>query len=266
MFNRLSRLCKIQREIGLFPGLVWYFSTSSTISKVINSRYIRMRPKKTLHALIVRLENNSSDVAVFNQLFVDKELQGVIDGFSGRSPQVIIDLGANVGFASAVFLSAFPQAFVLAVEPEPENAQICRQNLAPYGSRAKLVQGAVWPVQGKLALAVGSFRDGRSWTAQVKEVASEESADVEAWDMPSLIAMCPGSGVDLLKIDIEGSEEPLFARGDCDWLRQIRNMCIEIHGDACKQAVANALSLYVYDVGTSGEYDVYSRLEPRELS
>jgi hypothetical protein len=40
------------------------------------------------------------------------------------SPRLILGLGANVEYASAVFLNLFPRAFVLAVEPDPTNVEI----------------------------------------------------------------------------------------------------------------------------------------------
>ena len=79
----------------------------------------------------------SSDPQVFDQIFINGDLASLI-GRVGDA-RTIIDLGANIGFASIVFLNSFPNAFVLAVEPDPKNAVMCACNLAPYGNRARLV-------------------------------------------------------------------------------------------------------------------------------
>ena len=82
----------------------------------------------------------SSDPLVFDQIFINGDLANLI----GRvhEARTIVDLGANVGYASIVFLNAFPDAYVLAVEPDSRNAVLCACNLAPYGNRARLVEAA----------------------------------------------------------------------------------------------------------------------------
>src|SRR5687768_11020068 len=64
----------------------------------------------------------------------------------------VLDLGANIGLASAFFLSRFPGCRVVAVEPDPQNAAVCRRNLEPFGERAVLIQGAVWANDARLSL------------------------------------------------------------------------------------------------------------------
>ena len=141
----------------------------------------------------------SSDPDVFEQLFRDDELR-FIEQLSNIS--TIVDLGANVGYASARFLSAFPNSTVIAVEPDPGNAIVCRVNLAPYGRRASLLEGGIWHTAGGLVLIRGAFRDGREWTTQVGPARDGETPDVIAYDIDSITR----GTIDLLKIDIEGSE------------------------------------------------------------
>jgi hypothetical protein len=101
----------------------------------------------------------SSDPEAFDQIFVDAILTEAVAGVNAA--RVIVDLGANVGYSSVFFLNAFPDAFVLAVEPDPQNANICTRNLAPYGDRARVLQAAIWSHSTLLALSRGVFRDGK---------------------------------------------------------------------------------------------------------
>jgi hypothetical protein len=82
----------------------------------------------------------SSDLYAFLQIFVRREYEclNLIDG------DLILDLGANVGYSSAYFLSRYPKSPVVAVEPDPRNFAMLQRNLAPYGSRATVIQAAVW--------------------------------------------------------------------------------------------------------------------------
>jgi FkbM family methyltransferase len=159
----------------------------------------------------------SSDPLVFDQIFVNADLADLIC----RVPdaRTIVDLGANVGYASIVFLNAFPDAFVLAVEPDPRNAVICACNLGPYGSRVRLVEAAAWSRSCGLMLVRGAFRDGKEWSTQVRPAQPGEEADVKALDMPTLLQMYPGPVIDILKIDIEGAESTLFGEDAESWLK-----------------------------------------------
>jgi FkbM family methyltransferase len=181
-----------------------------------------------------------------------------------QSPRVIFDLGANVGYASAYFLSRFPAAEVMAVEPDPGNYEICCKNLSPYGPRARVILGAVWSHRRKLVLLRGAYRDGREWTTQVLATDNpDDAATVDAWDIPSLLKLAGHNHIDILKVDIERSDVELFSNGSRQWLPNVRNMCIELHDEDCERAFFGALQDYEFDLSRSGELTVCLNLRPR---
>jgi FkbM family methyltransferase len=202
----------------------------------------------------------SSDREVFNQIFLYPEYEpiGLVD------PTSIIDLGANVGYSSAYFLSRYPLARVVAVEPDHENFLICRQNLAPFGLRATVVHGAAWPEKRMLAIKTGVFRDGREWATQVCSPSDHESGEpnVQGYDIDSLIALTNSNKVDLLKIDIERSERELFSFNTATWIPKIKNVCIELHDEECAAIFFSALSGFDYESSRSGELTICSNLRP----
>lgn len=61
-----------------------------------------------------------------------------------------------------------------------------------------------------------------------------ETGTAEAFTMKLLIAATGGS-VDLLKLDVEGSEREIFGSGAGDWLPFVRNIVIELHGPDCSE-------------------------------
>ena len=155
---------------------------------------------------------------------------------------------------------------MVAVEPDPGNFELCRRNLAPYGNRAKLVHGAIWPRRSRLALSRGTFGDGREWATQVQERGDGPAeAAVEAWDIPSLLELSGEKTIDLLKCDIEGSELQLFGAGSEAWLPEVRNICIELHGPEFRRVFLNALRDFEYDLGSSGELTICRNLEHKAL-
>lgn len=236
-----------QRALGFGCGTRWTILRSANYRGWIRNS-VRVHPSQLDHPVTVRM-GTSSDPDVFDQLFLADELAFAK---SLSNIRTIVDLGANVGFASARFLSAFHDSKVIAVEPDPDNAAICRANLAPYGSRARLIEGGVWHTSGGLMLVRGAFRDGREWTTQVRSARADETPDTMAYDIDSLTQ----EPIDLLKIDIEGSEQALFSL-NTGWLDRVRHLCIELHGPECEKAVLDALSIYRCTVVSCGEYRLF---------
>jgi FkbM family methyltransferase len=220
---------------------------------------LKLEIKNAQYPLFLRI--GSSDREVLAQIFVEKEYEGI----AAESPRTILDLGANVGYSSAYFLSKYPDATVLAVEPDAGNYAMCRRNLEPYGSRVRVVHGAVWPERRKLEVDRGDWRDGREWTAQVKPAKEEgtRSESVEGYDMATLIGLSGATEIDLLKIDIERSELELFSRNTENWLPRIRNLCIELHGADCEAVLSRALADYSCDLSCTGELTVCRNLQAR---
>jgi len=175
-------------------------------------------------------------------------------------PSVIVDLGANAGFSSVYFLNRFPEASVIAVEPDSRNVEVCRRNLAGYGGRARLIYGAVWSRMTTLALVTGSYRDGREWATQVTDAGDSGTPAIPAYDMPYLIAQAPDRHIDILKIDIERSELELFGVAPANWLDSVGNIAIELHDQECEAVFFKALEPFTFSAVKSGELTIIRNL------
>jgi len=212
------------------------------------------------YPIIARM-GDSSDVHVFRQIFAFDEyacLRAV------RSPSLIFDLGANVGYSSAYFLNCFPTAKVLAVEPDPANYEVCRANLAAYGGRVKLVLGAVWSSRSRLVLSRDGWGDHREWASRVLTGGDSDDASVEGWDITGLLQMAGGQHIDILKVDIERSELEVFGHGSSSWLPKVGNICIELHGADCEEVFFHALRGFDYHLERSGELTVCLNMKRRQ--
>ncbi len=223
---------------------------------------MKIKPRQANYPLFARL-GDSSDISVFNEIF---NFNGYASLRNLPSPRLIVDLGANVGYASAYFLSCFSTANVVAVEPDPGTFELCCRNLAPYGGRVQVVRGAAWSRRCKLELARGAG-DGREWATQVRESnGRRDDATVEGWDIPSLLELSGGREIDLLKIDVEGSELEIFGNNSSRWLPKVRNICIELHGPACEEAFLRALGDFEYDLGLFGDLTICWNLRRKSSS
>jgi FkbM family methyltransferase len=185
--------------------------------------------------------HGTSDVLAIRQLFVRHEyrrLQALKD------VNMIVDAGANIGAAAVMLLTLFPKATLIAIEPDPGNAEILRLNLQRYGQQAMVIEAAIWPREEALELAPNRYRDKLDWSNQVQPVSG--SSSISAITMDSILQEAAGANIDLLKIDIEGAELALFT-GITDWLRRVKNLCIEIHSDESNKSIHEAMKPYRYE-------------------
>ncbi len=181
----------------------------------------------------VHLRLGDSDLATFTQVFERREYDLAATGGAqqaimaryraiierGRVP-VIIDAGANVGAATLWFVRSFPEAHVVAIEPDPNNAEVLRLNVGGL-TRVTVLEAAIAGTSGRVSLA-GS---GLSWGIQTVRSAA---ATLAAITMDQALATVPAGELFLAKIDIEGFESDLFG-GDLAWMDSAAVLIIEPH-------------------------------------
>lgn len=122
------------------------------------------------------------------------------------SARTIVDLGANVGFSARYLSERYPQARVIAYEPDPEVLRIARRNLAERPA-VTLRNLAVAGAAGTLEL---NRFDGGSWGNSMY-VTSQDVAETFTVPAVTLDAIIAEVGeIDILKIDIEGAEHDVL--------------------------------------------------------
>ncbi len=198
-------------------------------------------------------ETVPSDFDVFCQVILQEEYQCVPQLPDVRS---IIDAGANVGYATRYFLARFPDARILAIEPDPSNAETLRRNLSHEAVPVEVIEGAVWPTRGHVSVLRGHFRDGREWATQVGQP-SEQGPHVPTFTMRELISRM-GNRIDILKIDIEGAETAIFA-ADPGLLSHVRCCVIELHDETAVRAFYEACAQCGLSCRVSGEMTLATR-------
>lgn len=200
----------------------------------------------------VSLRLATSDKDAFRQIFVYEEYFPLLGLESIRT---IVDCGANIGLASLYLLDRYPFARLLAIEPDPGNAALCRQNLSSAGDRVCVETIGVWshgdwgcPARLRLDRSAGDHRD---WSITAREAGVAEEADATG---VSMTAICERTGgIDLLKIDVEGAEEFIFSGRSVSWLSRVRNIAIELHNEKCRKAFWRALEGFEFESFQSRE-------------
>jgi FkbM family methyltransferase len=230
--------------------------TASTFGVRNWSAIVRGGQLRTPHAKYpLAFRRGTSDLSVFRQIFVGLEYACT----PGVDVTRIIDCGANVGYAAAYFLTRFPRAEVIAVEPDPANFELLARNLAPYGERARAIHGAVWSHATRVRMAPPDYRDGEAWARQV----CEGGDDVPAYGVADLLEIAGWEQLDILKMDIEGAEAVVFAGETASWIDRVDTMVIELHDDTSFGPASSIVTRATrgFTSSPSGELTIYCRRE-----
>src|SRR4051794_15464208 len=115
--HMLRKLCKLLGPpAGIMPIIRWMvLRLLVALNPSRHSRW-QVHPRQVLSPLELRL--GSSDIDAFHQIYILEEYRCLRNL---ENVSLVFDCGANVGFASAYFLSCFPKARVVAVEPDERN-------------------------------------------------------------------------------------------------------------------------------------------------
>jgi FkbM family methyltransferase len=135
--------------------------------------------------------------------------------------RVIVDAGANIGMETVRMRHFFPQARVFAIEPSTENYRVLVRNAAEDKGFVETLNNAVWSSQVALRLQPGPSSEGFS----VRPAEPGESADIEAISMNAVLQRVGGE-IDILKMDIEGSEYEVFSK-DTEWVEHVKVFVFE---------------------------------------
>lgn len=257
-------LWSVREGLLLGPGFYW-----SRVSGLLGRKY-HVATIKEVGPVYVRPD--SSDTGTFIKIFVKKEYDlSHLGQFSrvsqayqcilgaGKTP-IIIDAGANVGAASLWFSRQFPLAAVLAVEPDPANAEVCRLNTRALPA-ISVIEAAIGSAPGFVSLTDGGAAGG--YAVQTKR--SGDTGPVAIRTVQELIRNVQSPAqLFIVKIDIEGFETDLFAR-NTEWVDEAEVIVIEPHdwlfpGEGTSAGFQKVMAERNFEMLISGENLFYVRL------
>ncbi|MEP7110936.1 MAG: FkbM family methyltransferase [Ferruginibacter sp.] len=133
----------------------------------------------------------------------------------------IIDCGANIGMSVIYMKEHFPQAEIIAFEPDETNFELLTRNISSFGYEGVLLnKEAVWNENTTLP-----FSNNSSMGSKIEMNSTTGTKEVKAVRLKDFICR----EVDFLKIDIEGAENVVLTdiAGN---LHFVKNMFLEYHG------------------------------------
>lgn len=191
--------------IQAFKSLFTYFFKSNGLVKVqiVNSNsFIYIRPGTT-------------DQDVYYEIFKNSELE-----YKFGNASIIVDGGAHIGCASIWFSLRYPESKIYAIEPDVNNYNVLISNSMLYPNIIPLKYG-LW--NKRTFLEVNDKKD--NWSYTVFEV--DYNSGLEAIGINELMNLFNIHSIDILKVDIEGSEVELFQ--DSGWIYKVDFLIVELH-------------------------------------
>ena len=158
-----------------------------------------------------------------------------------------------MGYASVFFKNQYTEARIFAVEPEQSNFQQLLKNTESY-SGITCIQAGIWPKE--TWLNVESIYDNSHWAFSVTETQSPDDNSIKGVSIDSIVRDNNISVIDILKVDIEGSEVELFGENYRSWLGITNVLIIELHDRyrrGTSKAFFKAISEYDFNIYVRGE-------------
>lgn len=206
--TKLLRIIRWGKVIGFLNS--FNFEIQQTIKKPLICFTHRGIKRK------IYLRQGSSDIAVFEHVFIQGELDFNLD-----NPKLILDGGANCGLTALYLASQYPDANILAVEPNLDNCSMIKLNTS--GLNVEVIETALWSRSTYLKI---ENVDAEPWAFHCVETVKDAPGSFMARDISSILE---GRECDLVKLDIEGAEIEVFK--DIEWLSKVAIVVVEIHND-----------------------------------
>ncbi|RYM33916.1 FkbM family methyltransferase [Brumimicrobium glaciale] len=207
------------------------------------------------------IEETSSDSDVFKQIILEEEYKHVRELMLKHKIEVlnVIDGGANVGYTSIYLSHFYPDATILALEPNKNTFKRLTHNIDSNELKKNVscIQKGLWSKDTYLK-ADYSFRDKQDWSFRLEETNNEAEKLFETISVESLIETHKWETIDLFKIDIEGGEKELFQNEDeLKWLDKVKVFAIEIHDEFhCREDIEAILKKNNFTLFYSGELTI----------
>lgn len=227
--------------------------TLITLLYQILSFYYKLYYKLNYSKNPIIIRKRTSDAGMFRQVLIKKEY----DIFKKINPKIIVDAGANVGYASLWFKKKYPKVKIFAIEPEESNFKILGKNISYY-LNIEPIHAGLW--NKKTYLKIVDLKSSKC-SFMTREVKSKKDADFPTIQLNDIIKKINGGRIDILKIDIEGSEKEVFSK-NIEWVDNVDTIIIELHEKrkkGCNDSVHSLLKKQDWLEFKKGENNIFIR-------
>jgi FkbM family methyltransferase len=177
----------------------------------------------------VSVELGTFETQIIAEIFGEKTYTPVSLSKYWDMPKLILDIGANKGIFSLFAATLFPDAMILAYEPDPNIFVDLKQNISINGlqNRCVLYNSAVWNCNGSILFAtadpknlgIGRLIDTREDSLRTTKVSTIAFSEI----------LKKHKIVNFVKMDVEGGEYSIILGTPHADLSRVKFMALEYH-------------------------------------
>ena len=244
------------------PEFIIFFNRKfkkTSKNKILNSLPRYTETVDVLLGTEIQLPDNASYNFMKKEIFNEE-----IYKFNSKSSKpYIIDGGANIGLATIYFKQIYPNAEILAFEPDKKIFQFLENNIKAFMlNNVTLVNKGLWNEVNNFIFLNEGADSGQILLDDVKQYSDSEIENIDVVSLrPYLVKK-----VDFLKLDIEGAET-LVLKDIEDLLINVNHIFVEYHSFLNKeQTIDEVISilkranfrLYISSPGVSSKSPLVS--------
>jgi FkbM family methyltransferase len=240
--------------------------------KTHNLRTFNWNGKKVFY------RTSSSDMTLIYEILLKSKYRSEYYFPEKIKPEVILDIGGNVGITSIYLASIFPNATIYSFEPLLENYKILQKNTQQYGN-IKVFNIGLGSKNGSFKVFLSDDSEnfgGVSFYTKVEGNKTESYTECKVRNINDVIQELNISAIDLIKIDTEGAEYDILSCLNDEILRSIYWITGELHGNrdfellnylnsmgfsiSVKKLIDNRLFMF-----NAGKEEIISQLSRKEI-
>ena len=197
----------------------------------------------------IRIKFRVTDANIIEEIFVNREYDFLKDHIASIDEPIVLDIGAHIGAFSIWALINNRSSKVISIEADPDTFNILSENKL---STLIVMPDVIWETHNLLAWSsnnklINFSQNGPSMSHKADPYGN---ILVKTIGFPDLFNIFPieNNKIDILKIDIEGSEEKLLCENS-EFLSKVKCLIIELHPYLCNtDRVIKVINQYFTDV------------------
>jgi FkbM family methyltransferase len=231
------------RSLRILTEFCWHFKNWKQVFEAYRAHQ-NLPPFQLRNGMkVFHKESEDQPLYLFREIFENRVYTR--NGFyRPKRGDVVVDIGANIGFFALLIQSMAPGSTVHCFEPAASARERLMRNVRANNLQPSVI---VHPLgvsdhNGYAALS-GHANSGQRSLAKI-DGSNNHAESVAIVDLATALAMTEADDIALLKIDIEGSEIELMRGSQIgDW-SSVRRVAMEFHGSirpGCREEMADAL-------------------------
>ena len=159
-----------------------------------------------------------------------------------RDHPFIIDCGANIGLSIVSLKRQYPNAEIIAYEPDEKNFELLTRNMKSFGYENVLLRKeAVWTDNKTLR-----FSNEGLMSSKIETDNANNTIEIKAIKLKDIL----DREIDFIKMDIEGAEYAVL-KDIANKLYLVKNLFLEYHGTFAQNGELAEIILLIHKAGFS---------------